>query len=515
MADATALYMPGPRHQDSGALKSGVELKAPVPIILLALCMAAAARSQPADEAGPLELSDCRIRADEGYPGIAARCGTLMRPLNPADPDSELIALRVALVPALSLEPETDPLVAIAGGPGQGSIEFYAAYAQAFEKVRRKRDILLLDQRGTGQSATMDCEISDELIEGQFSIEQTIEETRSCLAALPHDPRYFTTSVAVQDLEALRVALDIPQLNLYGVSYGTRVVQHFLRRYPAATRTVVLDGVVPPEIALGPVIAIEAQRALDAIFERCVEDAACNQRFPDIRSEFASLRQALSARPASLDLPNPLTGRMQQATFGAGELAGAIRMLSYHPNTVALIPLLVHEAANGNLAPLAAQFLMIAESMSDALSLGMHNAVVCTEDVPYIDEDAISRDALEQTYIGPLQTDALQAICSIWPRGIIDDDFKTALVSDKPALLLSGEADPITPPRYADALAATLGNVKHLTGVRQGHGQIMRGCMPDIVARFVDNASINGLDDDCYARVFAMPFFLDFSGPSP
>lgn len=490
-------------------------MKALVPITLLALCAAVAARSQPAGEGASLELSDCRIRVDDGYPGIAARCGTLMRPVNPADPDAALISLRVALVPALSLEPEPDPLVAIAGGPGQSSIQFYASYAPAFEKVRRKRDILLLDQRGTGESAAMDCEISDELIEGQFSLEQTVAETQSCLAALPYDPRYFTTSIAVLDLEALRVALAIPQLNLYGVSYGTRVAQHFLRRFPDSTRSVILDGVVPPAIALGPVIAIEAQKALDAIFDRCVEDSACNQRFPDVRSEFASLRQALNSQPVSLELPNPLDGHLQQISFGASELASAVRMLSYHPNTVALIPLLVHEATNGNYAPLASQFLMIAESMEDALSLGMHNAVVCTEDLPYIDGTAIGRHALEQTYIGPMQADALQAICSVWPRGVIDDDFKLALVSDKPVLLLSGEADPITPPHYAEQVAVTLGNVKHLTGLRQGHGQVMRGCMPDIVGRFVDNARIADLEEDCFNRVFAMPFFLDFSGPSP
>ena len=490
-------------------------MKALVPITLLALCAAVAARSQPAGEGASLELGDCRIRVDDGYPGIAARCGTLMRPVNPADSESALIPLRVALVPALSLEPEPDPLVAIAGGPGQGSIQFYASYAQAFDKVRRKRDILLLDQRGTGESAALDCEISDELIEGQFSLEQTVAETQSCLAALPYDPRYFTTSIAVQDLEALRMALAIPQLNLYGVSYGTRVAQHFLRRFPDSTRTVILDGVVPPAVALGPVIAIEAQKALDAIFDRCAENGECNQRFPNIRSEFASLRLALSAQPVSLELPNPLDGHLQQISFGASELAGAVRMLSYHPNTVALIPLLVHEAANGNYAPLASQFLMIAESMEDVLSLGMHNAVVCTEDLPYVDGTSISRDALEQTYIGPMQADALQAICSVWPRGVIDDDFKLALVSDKPVLLLSGEADPVTPPHYAEQVAATLGNVKHLTGLRQGHGQIMRGCMPDIVGRFVDSARIEALEEDCFNRVFAMPFFLDFSGPSP
>ena len=234
---------------------------------------------------GPdLLLDDCRIRAGDGFPGIKARCGTLQRPEDPTNPDSPVLELRVAIVPALSLEPEPDPLVPIAGGPGQSTIEFYASYATAFEEVRRTRDIVLLDQRGTGESARMQCDADDDLIEGRFSREQTIAATETCLASLPHDPRFFTTSVAVQDLEALRMALGYSQLNLYGISYGTRVAQHFLRRYPGSTRTVVLDGVVAPQIALGPGIAIEAQKALDAIFDRCAESEPCNERFPTYAS---------------------------------------------------------------------------------------------------------------------------------------------------------------------------------------------------------------------------------------
>ena len=462
-----------------------------------------------------LELKDCRIRAGSGYPGIQARCGTLARPEDPSNPDSSTLRLRVAIVPALSLEPAPDPFVPIAGGPGQGSISFYAGYSQAFERVRRSRDILLLDQRGTGDSATMNCEFDENAIEGNISLDQTIEETRNCLATLPYDPRFFTTSIAVQDLEALRLALGVPQLNLYGVSYGTRVAQHYLRRFPGSTRSVILDGVVPPTVALGPIIAIEAQKALDAIFARCAASAACNERFPDLPGEFRSLLSALSSEALELELPNPLTGKPEQTTFGAGELAGAVRLLSYHPNSVALLPLLVHEAANGNPEPLASQFLLVAEGLRDALSLGMHNAVVCTEDNPFVDPQAISREALEQTYIGPLQADALDAICSVWPRGIIDDDFKTPVVSDVPVLLLSGEADPITPPHFADQVALSLQNVRHLTGSLQGHGQASRGCMPEIIGRFVDSASIDDLGEECYSRVFAMPFFLDFSGPSP
>lgn len=461
-----------------------------------------------------LTLEDCRIRVARGYPGIKARCGKLERREEPGNPDSPILSLFFAVVPALSLEPEPDPFVPIAGGPGQASSEFYAAYQGAFEKVRRNRDIVLLDQRGTGQSAVMNCEADEDIIEGRFSREQTLAVTQECLEQLPHDPRFFTTSVAVGDLEALREALGYAQFNLYGISYGSRVAQHFVRRYPESTRTVILDGVVPPQLALGPAIAIEAQNALDAIFDRCAESEVCAERFPDIREDFSMLRAELVDEPVTIVLPDPLTGKPEEMSFGPQELAAALRLLSYHPNSVAVMPMLINEAIRGNYAPLASQFMMIAASVSEAMSIGMHNAVVCTEDAPYFAGEQISRDALDATYIGPLQLDALETICSVWPRGALDKDFKTPLASDLPVLLLSGEADPVTPPRYAELAAIDLDNARLLTGRKQGHGQAPRGCMPDLIAEFVETANGHDLDAECFDRVHAMPFFLNFAGPS-
>ena len=480
---------------------------------VLIACGPATARDDVA--LAKLELEDCRIRAGEGFPGIKARCGTFERLENPDDPDATPIKLRVAVVAALSLEPEPDAFVPIAGGPGQSTIEFYASVAGAFEEVRRTRDILLLDQRGTGQSARMDCDADDDLIEGSFSREQTIAVTDACLEQLPYDPRYFTTSVAVEDLEALRQALGYSQLNLYGVSYGSRVAQHFVRRFPESTRSVIIDGVVPPQIALGPGIAIDAQNVLDAIFDRCRESEPCRARFPTIRDDFQKLRQRLAADAVTVSLPSPLKGAPEEIRFGTDELAGALRLLSYHPSSVALMPLMIDEAVNGNFQPLAAQFLMIAEDVQDSLSIGMHNAVVCTEDAPYFDGEDVGRNDLELTYIGPVQLDALAAICSVWPAGVLDDDFKKPLATDLPVLLLSGEADPVTPPAYADLAAVDLENALHLIGRNQGHGQAPRGCVPKIIGRFVETASVDELDAGCMDKLHAMPFFLDFSGPSP
>ena len=484
------------------------------PLIAAALLTAVPAAAQQERAEPTLALEDCRIHAARGFPGIKARCGTFERHEDPADPTSPMLELFVAVVPALNLEPEPDPFVPIAGGPGGASSNFYAAYSAAFEMVRRNRDIVLLDQRGTGRSARMDCEADEEIIEGRFSLEQTILDTEACLEQLPHDPRFFTTSVAVRDLEALREALGYPQLNLYGSSYGTRVAQHFLRRYPESTRTVILDGVVPPQMALGPGIAVEAQNALDAIFDRCAESEDCSAAFPDIREDFGMLRDALADEPVIITLPNPVSGIPEEIRFGRQEMAAALRLLSYHPNSVALMPMLINEAIEGNFAPLAAQFMMISESMSEALSLGMHNAVVCTEDVPFFTGENVERDALDATYIGPVQLDALEAICSVWPAGVLDEQFRTPLSTDAPVLLLSGEADPITPPRYAELAAVDLGNARLLTGHKQGHGLAPRGCMSDVIGEFVETADPQALEVDCLERLFAMPFFLDFAGPS-
>ena len=462
-----------------------------------------------------LELEDCRISAGPSFPGIKARCGTLQRPLDPDNADAGSIELRVAVVPALNLKPEPDPVVPLAGGPGQGAVQFYSAYAQAFEPVRRNRDILLVDQRGTGASSRMDCPIDEDVVEGQFSVEQTVAYMKDCLESLPHDPRFFTTSVAVQDLEAVREALGYPSLNLYGVSYGTRVAQHFARRYPEVTRTIVLDGVVPPQLALGPDIAIESQKAVDGILARCAEDEACAEAFPDIAGQFQRVRDRLSARPAKVTLAHPIKGQPETIDFGRLEFAAAIRMLAYSPQSIAMMPLLIAQAADDNLEPLAAQFAMTLISLSETLAIGMHNSVMCTEDAPFYDRAGIDHAALEASYMGAYQLDALQAICSVWPAGPIDEDFKQPLSTDIPTLLLSGSADPITPPRYADMAAAGLKKAWLLTGEHQGHGQIAVGCMPRIVDGFITTMTIGEGDIDCMQRNFVMPFFVDFTGPTP
>lgn len=479
---------------------------------LLLLASSLAAETEPD---ALLELSDCRISAGPGSPGIAARCAEFVRPLDPANPDAGDITLSVAVVPALSLEPAGDPLVPVAGGPGQSTIEFYAGWASAFERVRQHRDIVLLDQRGTGDSAPMVCDIDDDVVDGKYSEQETLQVTEQCLQLLPHDPRFFTTSVAVQDLEALRTALGYSAFNMYGISYGTRVAQHYARRYPEATRTVILDGVVPPQLPLGPDIATQSQIAVDNVFARCSEDAACSARFDDVAGDFEVLRGALAESPVAVEYQHPETGERQVTDFTADHMAGAVRLLLYNPRTVALLPLVISEAANGNFIPLAAQFDMVVSSLAEALNIGMHNAVLCTEDAPFIDWDGLDTEAINKSYIGPLQLDSIHTMCSVWPKGVLDDNLRTPLATDLPVLLLSGTADPITPPHFAEMAATGLSNSWHIIGEDQGHGLAAVGCMPRVIGEFVESATLADGAADCMDDAFVMPFFIDFTGPSP
>ena len=461
------------------------------------------------------DLADCNLTAPSGLRRIEARCGWVEVAENRDDAGSRKIRLHIALVPAVDKTAGGAPLALLAGGPGQAAQDFYTSIAPALSRVRNKHPILLVDQRGTGMSNRLDCEQQEEIEDREWSEELMRKVVSECLDNLDTDSRFYTTSVAVRDLDEVRQVLGFEQLNLLGGSYGTRVALHYLRRYPQATRAVVIDGVVPADMALGPGIATAAQRALDMGFARCAASPACREAFPDPTADLKLLNNSLTAEPVDLTLPDPLTGELTEARFDGDQLAIALRLLNYSPLTVALIPLLLHEAVNGNPAPLLAQSLMIADSINTSLALGMHNAIVCTEDVPFYRDPDSYRPELEKTFLGTVMLDGMTAICEVWPAGVLDDDFKTPVVSDIPVLLLSGEADPVTPPSYAEQAMATLGKSQHLELTGQGHGQAGVGCIPQLLAEFIANPDSLPLDDACLENINPAGFFLDFNGPSP
>ena len=282
------------------------------------------------------ELQDCSLHAPSGLRRIDARCGWFEVAENRDDVDSRKIRLHVALVPAVDETSNGSPLALLAGGPGGSAQDFYTGIAKSLSRIRKKHPILLVDQRGTGMSNRLVCEQQEEIEDQEWSLELVREAVIECLENLDSDSRYYTTSVAVRDLDDVRQALGFEQLNLLGGSYGTRVALHYLRRYPQATRAVIIDGVVPADLPLGPGIAIDAQRALDIGFARCATDPACHEAFPDPAADLELLQGQLERQPVVLTLPDPLTGQMLEEHFGELQMAVALRMLNYSSQTVAL-----------------------------------------------------------------------------------------------------------------------------------------------------------------------------------
>ncbi|MEO7773780.1 MAG: alpha/beta fold hydrolase [Steroidobacteraceae bacterium] len=492
-------------------------LRVSITALLLCAWLQPLAAVPPIPAAAPLALQDCRLEQPQKLLALHAECGELTVPENPAEPEGRQISLFIARIPAVNRRAQPDPLFILAGGPGLAASAFYPGVAGAFGRVHRDRDIVLVDQRGTGRSQPLQCDVDED---GPAADNQADEEwlhvMRECLAQLSRNSNlaYYTTSIAVRDLDAVRAALGYPGINLYGGSYGSRVAQHYLRRYPQHSRSVVLDGVVPPELALGPGIALDAQAALLKIFARCRADAACQGRFGDPEKDYRDLSTRLASKPVLITVPDPRTGALRALTLGSAQLAAVLRLQSYSADQAAMLPLTLSLAnRDNNLQPLAAQFLLTTHSVSEAIAYGMHNSVVCAEDVPFYAD--VDRAQLAQTYLGTSQVDALVGLCKFWPRGPMDEDLHAPLHSAVPALLLSGGADPVTPSEYGERARRGFTQALHITLPDQGHGQLLSPCMDRVMADFIEAASLSQLDTACTKQARPSAFLLSLTGSAP
>jgi pimeloyl-ACP methyl ester carboxylesterase len=470
--------------------------------------------SSGAVTAAPLPLHECRLEHPLRLVSIPARCGVLKVPEDRSVSGGATIELSVAVVPALNRRAAAAPLFLLAGGPGQGAAAMYSSFAGAFARVNRNHDIVLLDQRGTGGSAPLSCDYPDDWQAQAAALPALREATLACLHKYGDRVRFYTSSAAVADLESVRVALELPAIDLYAVSYGTRVAQLYMRRYPKAIHAVILDGVTYPEQAIGADTPVDGQRALDLIVKRCRESKECAAAYPELQRELDGLREAFGPKKAQITLDDPDSGLPLKIEFNRGMLNASLRFLSYSATQASLLPTLIHRASQGALANLAAQTIMTARQVGDQLASGMQNSVICSEDVPFF-AGAVDRAAISRTYQGADQVDAFLEICKLWPRAPVDADLHSPLRSVIPTLLLSGEADPVTPPADAERTARGLSRHRLLILSGEGHGQVATGCVPRLMAEFLSAAVPEKLDATCLEQHRPAPFFVNMAGPTP
>lgn len=420
------------------------------------------------------------------------------------------IDLNVMVIPAFDRLPQPDPVFFLAGGPGQAATEFGPYVAQRLFRLRQDRDIVLVDQRGTGKSNALDCVPDTDITEDitlpiEQIVEHQIESVRNCLATIDASPALYTTPVAMDDLNEVRERLGFGEINLFGISYGTRAALVYMRRHGETVRSALLDGVVPLTMRIPQNVAVDAQTAFDSVVGDCSKSPTCNEAFPDLRGDFDTLLDHL-ATPQPFTFVHPHTGVPEAGILHRVTVTRLLRGVLYDRTLSSLIPLAIHEAAAANYQPL----VTLGSSFygdENPMSIGMTASVLCSEDMQLTDgpnDHALDFDNEIYRMLAP--------ICEFWPRGDLPDNYFDAVSSDVPTLLTSGALDPITPPAYAIEAMQTLSNSMHIIVPGVGHSAVFAGCMPDLVVDFIETADPKSLDDACTADLKRPPFFTRFTG---
>jgi pimeloyl-ACP methyl ester carboxylesterase len=481
-------------------------------VLLGALSLAAApvAPTLAAAELAPrLELAPCRL------PGIEreVRCGRFDVFEDRAAGKGRKIPLRVAVLPATGAGRVSDPLFFFEGGPGLSAVDDAADLAAEWAAINRRRDIVLIDVRGTGDSNGLQCQAlqGHQGVLGFLDSFLPVAGVRSCRKDL--EPRanlaLYTTTNAVDDVDDVRAALGFDRINISGASYGSFFALNYLRRHGEHVRTAMIEGVVPPNTRMPLYFAKDAQLALDQVLDACAKDAGCHAAFPDLRAELERVLDRLAKAPAEVEVNDPKTGRPLQVQVSRSAVAQALRYALYLPVTAAQIPLQIHLAAQGDLGPIAATAYVFGSMMADTAD-GFYLSVTCAEDVPFYTL-AEAEQAARGTYLRDFRSRTQKAACAEWPRGAVPADFSEPVRSDVPTLLLSGERDPVTPAYWADQAARTLSHSLHL--VVKGGGHSLDGlkgaeCLDQVFAAFLELGRVEGLDTSCVAKIVPVPFTL-------
>mgnify|MGYP000031563702 FL=1 len=436
------------------------------------------------------------------------RCGYITVAENPQKPNGRRIQIHFVVIPAIKNIYPDQAFLAISGGPGQSAIDQARVFERAFGKVRQQRDILLIDQRGTGRSNILECN-EDEIISPlEFAYEEiaSADEIQACLDSMDADVSQYGSETALADFEAVRRHLGYTTLHVYGVSYGSRMAQLYMRHFPEVLATVTLDGVVPMQQSV-LAVGLAVDRGLELLIRDCEGTPACHSQFPQLRDRFAQLDSRLAEGPIRTEVFHPMTGERTPFVLTRDKFLGALRMSMYAQNIRQLLPLAIDQAAVKNYQPLLGLFSLTMEGIG--LAMGMHNSVVCGEDIHRLSDTMLQQMA--DSYISSLLVDSMSAACDQWPIESVGEAFSAPIVSALPTLLLSGALDPATPPDWADMAMVDMTNAVHLVATDATHGVAMQSCAGDLIADLVEQSSWQNLDSSCLKEGVRGGFYLNAS----
>ena len=429
--------------------------------------------------------------------GAGAFCGTLSVAENQTKAGGRRIGLRVAVIPAGSAPVAADPVFFIAGGPGGASSEDWSLAPSIFPGLYLHHDIVLVDQRGTGGSHKLELPPPN-------PGEDLPTYAHRVLPGLDGDPRYYTTAVAMDDLDAVRAALGYSKIDLYGGSYGATAVQYYLRQHGDRVRAAVLDGGTLLDVPIMELVAANSQRALDSVMDRCASDLDCVTAFPNLRAEFAAVMARLDRAPAVTGVIDPASGEPVVVTQDF--FAGVIHSKLLGADTAAAIPWLIHRAAAGHFEDVAA-----GSDSSPTPNLVMSLEIRCTEAWARYDPAEVRRTGAGSYYMAAQLSSALMQAqgCPFLPAGYAPPDDAQPLHTSVPVLLLNGTADPQDPPSNVAGAPIEMPNSLEVPVPAQGHTVGHLGCLPAVVADFITTARVDAAAAQrCAEAVLPPPFQL-------
>jgi len=451
-------------------------------LFLAALAAVPAACSKHADVAR-LTLRPCVVET------VTARCGSLVVRENPAQPSGRHIRLRVVMIPARRQPAASDAFTYIAGGPGGAAAsEMVSTVAALWDGVHERHDIVLVDQRGTGGSHPLECPAATKSLDTPAERMAYVDR---CLATLAGDPTQYGTGNAMDDLDAVRAALGYETFDVYGTSYGATAAQVYLARHPRSVRTMILDGATLLDVPFFGRFAVNGERALDQVAQRCASEHACASAFPAWRTKLTSLIVRWNAKPASID-GTKLTG---------DGLAGVIHTMTLAADSAASIPLVVSRAAAGDYAPLARQI-----GGGETNRSIMFWSIFCNE--PWVGLDATGPWGTYLDGYTKLSLSLYKTVCALLPaRPERAADWQPPH-SSVPVLALVGGADPQDPLGNLAGIHRALPNSRVIVVPGFGHAIGQYGCLPALVVQFVARGTADGLDTRCIRRTPPPPFVL-------
>jgi pimeloyl-ACP methyl ester carboxylesterase len=457
--------------------------------------------------AAPAHLEPCKIEGSLGA-ATTARCGFFETWENRASRSGRKLRLKVIVLPATAAHPQPDPIFFFGGGPGEAITAEARELAEGWKKLRRHRDFVFVDQRGTGEPDRLTCRLGgdDRDLQTYFGAMFPVDAVRRCREELEkkYDLALYTTDVAMDDVDDARAWLGYGKVNLVGGSYGTRAAQVFLRRHPASVRAVILNGVVPMDETLPISHAAGGQRSLDLLLGWCEADRECHRAFPDVRRELAAVLDRLAHGPVEVEVVNPVTHKKEDVKVSREVIADGIRWQLYTPENGAALPRLIHQAAAGDFAPLAQAAVNSRLGALDILAMGMFFSVTCAEDIPFIDPAQIpARTA--GSFLSDYRVRQQIGACGAWTQAKVAPGHREAIHSDVPVLLINGERDPVTPPDFGRRASQFLTNSLHVIVPFGAHGG-ETACVNKLEKGVIEKGAVRGLDTSCLKAIKLTPF---------